>query len=155
MQRRHSLMLLPLSFFLSNIKILSTSSDILYPTQVFQLYPNHYNSTLRLLYSPDVAYFGEEHLPYAILAIFMLCVFVLLPVTVLFLYPFQFFRKFLNTFPCRCYILHTVINSFQCCYKDGTEPGTRGLSMVRSSIFHFPALCFLDAIFNGWYGCKC
>ena len=55
----------------------------------------------------------------------MLCVFVILPIAVLAFYPFSFFQKFLNLFPCRWYILHTFVDSFQGCYKDGTEPGTR------------------------------
>ena len=112
-------------FFLSNIKFLGTSSDFLYPMWVFQLYPNHYNSTTHLFYSPDVSYFGEEHLPYAILTIVVLCVFVLLPIALLFLYPFLVFRKFLSIFPGPWYILDTFVDSFHGCYKDGTEPGTR------------------------------
>ena len=47
-------------FFLSKIKFLGTSSYLLYPTWVFQLYPNHYNSTMRLFYSPDVAYYRRR-----------------------------------------------------------------------------------------------
>ena len=80
---------------------------------------------MHLLYSPDIAYFGEEHLPYAILAIVVLCVFVLLPIALLFLYPFLVFRKFLSIFPGPWYILDTFVDSFHGCYKDGTELGTR------------------------------
>ena len=73
-------------FFLSNIKFLSVSFDFLIPTQVFWLYPDHYNYTLGLYYAGDIEYFGKEHLPYAILAIVVLCVFVLLPSMLLALY---------------------------------------------------------------------
>ena len=55
----------------------------------------------------------------------MLCVLAILPIAVLALYPFNFFQKFLNLFLFRWYILHTFVDSFQGCYKDGTEPGTR------------------------------
>ena len=112
-------------FLLSNFKFLSVSFDLLVPTQVYHLHGDSYNYSWGLLYAGDMEYFGREHLPYAILAIVVLCVFVILPIAVLALYPFAFFQKFLNLFPVRWYILHTFIDSFLGCYKDGTEPGTR------------------------------
>ena len=122
-------------FFLSNVKFLSVSFDLLIPTAVYQLYPDHYNYTLNLYYAADVEYFGSEHLPYGILAIVMLCVFVILPCTVLALYPFAFFQKFLNLFPFPWYILHTIVDSFYGCYKDGTQPGTRDYRWCLSIFF--------------------
>jgi hypothetical protein len=59
------------------------------------------------------------------LAIVVLCALVILPITILALYPFAIFQKFLNLFSVRWYVLHTFVDSFQGCYKDGTEPGTR------------------------------
>lgn len=59
------------------------------------------------------------------MAISLLSVFYILPVVILALYPFAFFQKFLNLFPIRWYILHTFVDAFQGCYKDGTEQGTR------------------------------
>ena len=112
-------------FLLSNIKFLNVSFDLLTPTRVYHLYGDTYDYTYALYYSGDIEYFGREHLPYGILAIVMLCVFVILPVAILTLYPFAFFQKFLNLFPVRWYILHTFVDSFQGCYKDGTEQGTR------------------------------
>ena len=112
-------------FLLSNIKFLNVSFDLLTPTRVYHLYGDTYDYTYALYYSGDIEYFGREHLPYGILAIVMLCVFVILPVAILALYPFAFFQKFLNLFPVRWYILHTFVDSFQGCYKDGTEQGTR------------------------------
>ena len=111
--------------FLSNVKFLSVSFDLLNPALVYNLQLNNYTSTRALYYAGNLEYFGEEHRPYAILAVVMLCVFVILPIAVLALYPFNFFQKFLNLFPFRWYILHTFVDSFQGCYKDGTEPGTR------------------------------
>ena len=92
---------------------------------MYHLYGDNYNHTNALYYSGDIEYFGREHLPYGILAIVMLCVFVIQPIAILALYLFAFFQKFLNLFPARWYILHTFVDSFQGCYKDGTEPGTR------------------------------
>ena len=122
-------------FFLSNMKFLSVSLDLLIPTQLFWLYPDHYNTTLGLFYAGDIGYFGTEHLPYAILATVVLLVFVLLPVLLLAFYPFAFFQKFLNLFPFRWYILHTFVDSFYGCYKDGTQPGTRDCRWCASVYF--------------------
>ena len=54
-------------FLISYVKVLSVTSDLLIPTRIYQLGSNI--STLGLYYSPNVVYFGNEHLPYAILAI--------------------------------------------------------------------------------------
>ena len=130
-------------FLLSNIKFLSVSFDLLVPIKVYYLHPKRYTHTLRLLYAADIVYFGKEHLPYAILAIFLLCIFVVLPIIVFTLYSFQFFQKFLNVFPFRWYILHTFVDSFQGCYKDGTEPGTRDCRWCVSAYFIFRLSLFL------------
>ena len=109
-------------FLLSYIKVLSVTSDLLIPTQIYQLGSNI--STLGLYYSPTVVYFGEEHLPYAMLAIFILIVFIFIPTIILLLYPCQFFQNFLSIFPINWHFLHAFVDSFEGCYKDGTEPGT-------------------------------
>jgi hypothetical protein len=111
--------------FLSNMKLLSTSFDLLIPTQVYELYPHHSNSAAHLYYSGDIEYFSSEHLPYAILALTVVCAFVLLPIAVLILYPFRLMQKFMNTFPSSLHFLHTFVDSFQGCFKNGTQPGTR------------------------------
>ena len=46
------------------------------------------------------------------------------PTVVSFLYPFQLFQKFISFFPFNWHLLHVFVDSFQGCYKDGTEPGT-------------------------------
>ena len=109
-------------FLLSYIKVLSVTSDLLVPTRVYKLGSNI--STLGVYYSPTIVFFGEEHLPYAILALFILTIFVCVPTITLVLYPFQFFQKFLSLFPFHWHYLHAFVDSFQGCYKDGTEPGT-------------------------------
>ena len=109
-------------FFLSSFKILNVSADILTPTQIHKLGSNM--STLGLYYSPSVVYFGHEHFPYAILAIVILTVLVAIPIAVFCLYPFHFFQKFLSLFPFNWHFLRAFVDSYQGCYKDGTEPGT-------------------------------
>ena len=109
-------------FLLSYVKVLSVTSDLLVPTRIYKLGSNI--STLGVYYSPTIVFFGEEHLPYAILALFILTIFVCVPIITLVLYPFQFFQKFLSLFPFHWHYLHAFVDSFQGCYKDGTEPGT-------------------------------
>ena len=144
-------------FLLSNVKFLSVSFDLLVPTQMYHLYGNTYNTTLRLFYSAEIEYFGREHLPYGILAIVLLCVFVILPVAILALYPFAFFQKFLNLFPVRWYILHTFVDSFQGCYKDGTEPGTRDCRWFSALylIFRFAAFLLYGIMLDVEYFSLC
>ena len=109
-------------FFLSYFKIISVSTDLLIPTQIYQLGSN--KSSRGLFYTPTVVFFEEEHLPYAILAIVILTFFVLIPAAIIFLYPFNFFQKFLSLFPFNWLFLRAFVDSYQGCYKDGTEPGT-------------------------------
>ena len=121
-------------FFLSNVKFLSVSSDLLQGVKIYKLYPDHYNYTLGLFYTADVKYLSrDEHLPYAILAIVSLFFFVFVPTLILTLYPFSLFQKFLNLFPFRWYILHTFVDSFCGCYKNGTQPGTRDYRWFSSA----------------------
>ncbi len=58
-------------------------------------------------------------------------------------YSFSFFHKFLNLFPFRWYILHTFMDTFQGCYKDGTEPGTRDCRWCVSAYFIFRLTLFV------------
>jgi len=72
----------------------------------------------------SVEYFSEQHVPYAILAITVLLVFAVLPILLLCLYPCRCFQRFLNSCHFRSQALHTFMDAFQGCYKDGTN-GTR------------------------------
>ena len=110
------------SFLLSYVKIIAVSADILIPTQIYKLGSN--KSTFGVYYTPSVEYFGHEHLPYAILALILLALFVCIPTLTFILYPFQFFQKFLSLFPFNWHFLRAFVDSYQGCYKDGTEPGT-------------------------------
>ena len=111
-------------FLLAHVNVLSVTTDLLTGTQMNQLGSN--TSTFGIYYSPTVTvqYFGHEHMPYAILALVIFALFVIIPISVFLLFPFQFFQKFLSLFPLNWHFLHAFVDSFQDCYKDGTEPGT-------------------------------
>ena len=108
---------------LSYVKILSVSVDLLMPVAVYdqsgQKLPQLY-----LFNQGDVAYFSTQHLPYACLALFFLLTFTLLPMTLLFLYPFSCFQVCLNRTGLSCQSLHIFMDSFQGHFKNGTN-GTR------------------------------
>ena len=61
---------------------------------------------------------------FALLTLVFLTLFILFPTLVLALYPFKFFQKFLSILPICWHFLYAFVDSFQGCYKDGTEPGT-------------------------------
>ena len=110
-------------FLLSYIKVMSVSTDLLFFTRVYKL-GSKSTSKLGVFYSPSVEYFGDDHRPYAILAVILLALFVCIPTLTLIFYPFKFFQKFLSLFPFNWHFLRAFVDSYQGCYKDGTEPGT-------------------------------
>ena len=126
-------------FLLSYVKVLSVSSDVLIPTKIYKLGSNEVQ--FGLYYSPTVQYFGDEHLPYAIIATVILTLFVCIPTMIFIVYPFQFFQKFLSYLPINWYFLHAFVDSFQGCYKNGTEPGTFDCRWF-STLIHLIRLLF-------------
>ena len=75
-----------------------------------------------LLYDPSVSFLHSEHIPYVILALSIVIIFVLLPPLLLLFYPTRPFRKCLTCCGFRRWdILHLVMDVFQGWYKDGTE----------------------------------
>ena len=106
---------------LSYVKILSVSGDLLIFSSVYSLSGK---LSYRLYYDSTLVYFKGNHLIYAILATVFLLIFIVLPILVLILYPFRCFQRFLSFFPIRWHFLHAFVDSFQGCYRDGTEPGT-------------------------------
>ena len=103
---------------LSNVKFLSVSFDLLTPTEVHSI--NGSSLGLFLYYDASIAYFGKEHLPYAVLALLLLLIFVLLPMLLL-LYPMRCFQRCLGLCGVRWHALPIFIDAFQGCYKDGTN----------------------------------
>ncbi len=123
-------------FFLSNMKFLSVCFDILVPVKVHQFTdPRMVTYTWRLYYDSTIPYFKGAHSFHGIMAIILLILFVLLPVLLLLLYPFQPCHKLLRAIPNRWQILlHTFVDSFQGCYKDGIKTGTRDCRWFSATI---------------------
>ena len=75
-----------------------------------------------LLYDPSIKFFHSEHIPYIVLALSVIVIFVLFPPLLLLLYPSRLFRKCLSCCGFRRWdILQQVMDVFQGWYKDGTE----------------------------------
>ena len=128
-------------YLLSYVKILNVSMDLLIPTKIYKFNSNAV--MYGLYYVPSVQYFGSYHLPYAILALVLLFFFVTLPNVILLLYPFQFFQKILTLFSINWYSLRIYVDSFQGCYKDGTEPGTFDCRWFSALMLFTRPICFI------------
>ena len=125
---------------LSYLKLLGVSSDLLVPTQVYRV--NGSLVGLYLYYDATIEYFGDEHLPYGVLAVFVMLVFILLPMLLLLLYPMWCFQRCLGCCGVRCHALHIFIDAFLGCYKDGTN-GTRDCRYYAASFLFSRILPFL------------
>ena len=128
----------------SNIKFLSVSVNLLTPSKVCTFYQEkRAKCILNLYYAGNIRYFGPDHLPYAVLAIVVLAIFVFLPTAILALYPLKSFQIFLSHLPVRGHVINTFMDSFQGCYKDGGEPGTRDCRWFASVFFTIRIFLFL------------
>ena len=109
---------------LSYSKILFVSLQLLSYTQLYVPTGGVLDPPRRVYHDPSLEWFGDKHLPFALLAIFVLCIFVLFPALVLLLYPTKPFQKCLGCSGRRWLALHAFADVFQGCYKNGTN-GTR------------------------------
>ena len=109
---------------LSYSKILIISLQLLSYTQLHLPTGETISPPRRVLHDPSLEWFGEKHLPFALPAIFILCLFVFLPALFLLLYPMKIFQKCLGCCGRRLLVLHAFADVFQGCYKNGTN-GTR------------------------------
>ena len=123
---------------LSYVKLLSVSFDLLVPTQVYNI--NGSSLELYLYYDATIEYFGEEHLPYGVLAVFVMLIFIIFPLLLLLLYPMRCFQQCLGCCGIRWHALPIFIDAFQGCYKDGTN-GTRDCRYFAAAFFLFD-FCF-------------
>ena len=140
---------------LSYVKFLSVLFDFLVPVHL----NNVHGETMEpyLYIDGTVEYFGKQHLPYAILAIVVLFIFIILPLLLLCLYPYLCFQKILNACNLRCQALHIFMDAFQGCYKNGTD-GTRDCRyfsamylLVRMSFFTVFAITWSSSVYVGFF----
>jgi hypothetical protein len=95
------------------------------------------NSTV-LLFDTNVKFLHSEHIPYVILALSIIFIFVLPPPLLLLFYPTRFFRKLLRSCGFKRWdVLTFIMDIFQGWYKDGTE-GTRDIIIIDLCL---PCIC--------------
>ena len=85
-----------------------------------------------MYYDSTVRVYSKDYLPFAVVSVFILLVFVVLPTFLLILYPTRVFRKCITC--CgfrRWHALHTFMEVFQGQYKDGTN-GTWDFRIVSA-----------------------
>ena len=100
---------------LSYVKILNITFDLLVFVRVFDENGNVLRKVL--YYDASIKYFGLQHFPYAIFALFVSIIFNILPLLLVLVYPCQFFQGILNRFRFRFLCLHTFMDTFLGCYK--------------------------------------
>ena len=133
--------------FLSHVKFVGVCFDLLAPVQVCN--PSE-NETCKFVVLNDatIDYFSREHIPFALLALFIFIMLVLIPILTLAFYPLCLCQRCLSVFPRRWQIaLHYFVDAFQGCYKDGTEPGSKDCRWF--SVVPFIALISIFSIYEG------
>ena len=100
---------------LSYIKVINSSLSILIPVHVRNV--TGHTVGINVYYNGSQEYFGRDHFPYAVLAIFMFTTFNLLPLLLLCLYPCRCFQSCLNCCRLNSQVLRTFMDAFQGCYK--------------------------------------
>ena len=107
--------------FLSSSRLLYASFNFLVPTYVYSthLSDDMVNKSYGLLRDPTIKYFGKKHLPFALFALVVLILFIILPTMLLLLYPFQLFQRILNKMKLNTQTLHTFMDVFQGSFKNG------------------------------------
>ena len=107
-------------YLLSFVKFQSVTLDLLVPTTL--LYVDGGQATRGYLYlAGDVEYFGQDHLPYAVLATVVFIIVVIIPTFLLFLYPCVCCQQCLNKLHCNYQALRTFMDVFQGHYKNRTD----------------------------------
>ena len=105
---------------LSYMKFLIVSFYFLIPVRLYKVDAQPIKESY-LFFDATIEYFGQHHLPYAILAIVVLSLFNIFPILLLCFYPCSWFQKFLNCCRLSHHALHMFMDAFQGCYKNGTD----------------------------------
>ena len=135
--------------FLSNVKFLNVCYDLLVPVEICDPSING-TCVLALFNNATTLYFSHSHTPYAVLALLVFLLFVILPLVVLLLYPFKYFQAVLKFIPQRWQLaLLSFVDSFQGCYKDGTVPGCRDYRWFSAMPFILRLIIFCLYAING------
>ena len=104
---------------LSYTKVADVSYSLLAPSQLYNASGEQVGPRV-WYYDASVQLFQGEHVPYAILSLAILSTYIAIPPVLLFLYPSKIFQRCIQMCRLKCIALHTFMDTFQACYKDGT-----------------------------------
>ena len=135
---------------LSYSKILTVSLELLAFTQLYVPSGETVDPPRRVYLNPSLEWFGVEHLPFAIPAVFVIFIFVFMPALFLLLYPMRIFQKCLGCCGRRLLILHAFADVFQGCYKNGTN-GTRDWRYF-AGLYLVLRIVIVIALYGGFIG---
>ena len=111
------------SFILmSYVKFAELSFDLVLATRLRS--PEGNASERVVYYQGTIEFLGTGHLPFFLVAFMTLIMFVLLPPLILILHPLKCCQRCMGSYHRRFRALHIFVESFQGCFKDGTN-GTR------------------------------
>ena len=103
------------ALILSYVKILNTSMELLNYVHS-RNFEGHQINQRYLFNAGTIEYFGRQHLPFGILALVMMTVFNILPIILLFFYPYNWFRRCLLCGR-HSYTLHTFMDALYGSYR--------------------------------------
>ena len=106
-------------FLLSTTKLFFVSFSLLVPTELFTAYGDSLG--LYLYDNASIKYFGLQHLPYALLALAIITLFIILPTCLLILYHLTCCHKCLKWCKLKGRVLDEFVDAFHKYYKDGRD----------------------------------
>ena len=142
---------------LSYSKILFVSINLIFAVPLYDCSGSSISDNTVLLFDPSVTLFHSNHIPYVILALSIIAVFVVLPPLLLLLYPTRVFRACLSFMGFRRWdILHLVMDVFQGWFKDKTENQVdcrsfSALYMLLRILFALVSIPIVLNIVNNYY----
>jgi hypothetical protein len=141
---------------LSYSKILFVSINLLFAVPLYNCSGMSSSKNTVLLFDPSIRFLHSNHIPYVVLALSIIAVFVVLPPLLLLLYPTRFFRACIKCMGFRRWdILHLVMDIFQGWFKDRTENHVdyrsfSALYLLLRILFDLVGIAIVLNIFN-WY----
>ena len=129
---------------LSYVNFLYATRNLLLPTPLYDEKGNKLDEAA-MYYDGSITFLGKEHVPFFIIATIVFATFVALPPLVLFLYPTRAFQNCLNYCKIKGLALHTFVDIFQGCFKDGTN-GTQDYRYFAGLYFALRIIIILTTL---------
>ena len=139
-------------FLLSTTKLFNVSFRLLMPTELYTA--DGKSLGLYLYENASIKYFGLQHLPYGLLALAVVTLFIILPTCLLILYPVACCRKCLKRSKLKGRALDEFVYAFYQYYKDGSDGSmdcrwfAAFYLLMRLSLYTLFAVVFSAFFFN-------